>query len=213
MLEAWGVTEGDRIVFYDDYGLNRQAIRGYWLLRLYRYLAARLAVLDGGLTAWRRAGGALTREDVPPPTRHGERPSIGPLDPGLIATTAEVQEWSTEAVRPGGPTRVLDVRSGDEYLGDDVRAARGGHVPGARHRLFSDFVRADGTLRSPDEAIRLLHAVGVEPEELRVTYCQGGVRATLPWFILHELGGLEQVRSYAGSWEEWGNRADTPVER
>lgn len=150
---------------------------------------------------------------MPPPTRHGERPSLGPLDPTLIATTAEVQEWSAEAIRPGGPTRVLDVRSADEYLGDDVRAARGGHVPGARHRLFSDFVRADGTLRSLDEAIRLLHAVGVEPEELRVTYCQGGVRATLPWFILHELGGLEGVRSYAGSWEEWGNRTDTQVER
>ena len=56
VLRRWGVGDGDRIVFYDDIGLNRQAIRGYWLLRLYRFPKERLHILDGGIEAWRRAG-------------------------------------------------------------------------------------------------------------------------------------------------------------
>jgi thiosulfate/3-mercaptopyruvate sulfurtransferase len=47
---------------------------------------------------------------------------------------------------------------------------------------------------------------------VRATYCQGGVRAALVWFVLHELAGFEDVRSYAGSWEEWGNRTDSPID-
>ena len=54
---------------------------------------------------------------------------------------------------------------------------------------------------------------GVNPDELRATYCQGGIRAALAWFALSEIAGLTQVRNYAESWEEWGNRPDLPVEQ
>ena len=62
MLRTWRVGEGDRLVFYDDVGLNRQAIRGYWLLRLYRFPPDRMHILDGGIEAWRRAGLETTTE-------------------------------------------------------------------------------------------------------------------------------------------------------
>ena len=62
VLRRWRVGAGDRIVFYDDIGLNRQAIRGYWLLRLYRFPKNRLHILDGGIEAWRRAGQPTTTE-------------------------------------------------------------------------------------------------------------------------------------------------------
>ncbi len=60
--------------------------------------------------------------------------------------------------------------------------------------------------------VALVRASGADPDQVRVTYCQGGVRAALVWFVLHELAGYEDVRSYAGSWEEWGNRADSPID-
>ncbi len=213
LLRRWRVGEGDRIVLYDDVGLNRHAIRGYWVLRLYRFPADRLHILDGGIEAWSREGGETTR-DVPEADLADAQRSPQPLgerDDSLLATYEEVLAWSREASKEAGPTRLLDVRTAGEYLGTDVRAARGGHIPGARHRNFEDLVAADGTLRPREQVLAILAGSGVDPAEVRATYCQGAVRAALAWFVLHELAGLESVKSYGGSWEEWGNRPDSPV--
>ena len=211
-LSNWGALPREHIVFYDDEGQNRWAIRGYWLLRLYGFPLDLVHVLDGGLKAWVGGGGATTTDKSKPERTDGGALLAG-LDATLIATADEVLTWSREASATHGPTRILDVRLIDEYLGTDVRAARGGRVPGARHRLFSDFTNAAGGLRPAGEALAVLRASGVEPSELRAVYCQGGVRAALAWFELHEIAGLTEVRNYAESWEEWGNRQDLPVEK
>jgi thiosulfate/3-mercaptopyruvate sulfurtransferase len=214
VLRRWRVGEGDRVVFYDDVGLNRQAIRGYWLLRLYRYPADRLHILDGGIEAWRRAGHETTKElpeaDLADALR--KPATLGELDETLIATYEQVLAWSREAAKADGPTRILDVRTAAEWVGTDLRARRGGHIPGARQRCFVDLLTDEGTFRGIDEMVSLVRASGADPSEIRATYCQGGVRAALVWFVLHELAGFEEVRSYAGSWEEWGNRPDSPID-
>jgi thiosulfate/3-mercaptopyruvate sulfurtransferase len=214
ILRRWRVGEGDRIVFYDDIGQNRQAIRGYWLLRLYRFPPERLHILDGGIDAWVRAGGETTKELPEADLADALRKPItlGERDEALIATYDEVLAWSGEASKPGGPTRILDVRTAAEWVGTDVRARRSGHIPGARQRCFVDLLTDEGTFRGVDEMVSLVRASGTDPDALRATYCQGGVRAALVWFVLHELAGFDEVRSYAGSWEEWGNRADSPIE-
>lgn len=214
VLRRWRVGEGDRVVFYDDIGMNRQAIRGYWLLRLYRYPAVKLHILDGGIEAWRRAGGATTREVPEPDLADALRTpvTLGERDDALIATYDQVLAWSREAATVGGPTRILDVRTAAEWVGTDLRARRGGHIPGARQRCFVDLLTDEGTFRGVDEMVSLVRASGTDPAMLRATYCQGGVRAALVWFVLHELAGFDEVRSYAGSWEEWGNRADSPID-
>ena len=213
-LRHWRVGEGDRIVFLDDVGMNRQAIRGYWLLRLYRYPADRLHILDGGIEAWRRAGGATTTEVPEADLADGLRTpvTLGKRDDDLVATYEQVLDWSREAAKADGPTRILDVRTAAEWVGTDLRAKRGGHIPGARQRCFVDLLTEEGTFRPVDEMVSLVRASGADPAEIRATYCQGGVRAALVWFVLHELAGFDGVRSYAGSWEEWGNRADSPIE-
>ena len=213
LLRRWRVGEGDRVVLYDDVGLNRHAIRGYWVLRLYRFPADRLHILDGGIEAWSRSGGETTRDVPEADLADAQRlpQPLGERDDSLLATYHEVLAWSRDASAEDGPTRLLDVRTVGEYVGTDVRAARGGHIPGARHRNFEDLVAADGTLRPPDQVLAILRGSGVDPTEVRATYCQGAVRAALAWFVLHELAGLEKVKSYGGSWEEWGNRTDCPV--
>ena len=215
VLRRWRVGEGDRVVFYDDIGLNRQAIRGYWILRLYRYPQERLHILDGGLEAWRRAGHETTTDVPEADLADGLRKpaTLGERDESIIATYDEVLAWSREASAGDiAPTRLLDVRTAAEWVGADLRARRGGHIPGARNRLFSDLLTDEGTFRSVDEMLSIIRASGVDLAEIRATYCQGGVRAALVWFVLHELGGYDEVRSYAGSWEEWGNLPDSPIE-
>ena len=214
LLRRWRVGEGDRLVFYDDVGMNRQAIRGYWLLRLYRFPADRVHILDGGVEAWRRAGGDTTTDPPEADLADALRApvALGERDDALIATYDEVLAWSREAAKSGGPTRILDVRTAAEWVGTDLRAKRGGHIPGARQRCFVDLLTDEGTFRSVDEMVSLVRASGADPAEIRATYCQGGVRAALVWFVLHELAGFDEVRSYAGSWEEWGNREESPIE-
>jgi thiosulfate/3-mercaptopyruvate sulfurtransferase len=97
-------------------------------------------------------------------------------------------------------------------VGQDVRAKRAGFIPGARQRCFEDLLTPDGTFHTLEGMLALLRAGGAEPAELRAIYCQSGVRASLVWFVLHELAGFSEVRNYAGSWEEWGNREDSPVD-
>jgi thiosulfate/3-mercaptopyruvate sulfurtransferase len=210
-LARWGASPGDRIVFYDDAGQGRSAIRGYWLLRLYGFPAGRLHVLDGGLSLW-RAAGHRTTAGTTEPTRVDTTEPLHERDDSLIATAEQVLAWSREAAASSGPTRLLDVRQAGEFLGTDVRARRGGRIAGSRLRVFSDFVAPDGRLRSAGEALAILQGTGVNPGEVRAIYCQGGVRAALVWFVLHEVAGLTEVRNYAESWEEWGNRPELPVE-
>ena len=214
LLRRWRVGEGDRLVIYDDVGLNRHGTRAYWLLRLYGFPAERLHLLDGGFNAWQRAGLPTTTEVPEPDLADGLRAPVRlrDRDDALIATYEEVLAWSREASSgKGAPTRLLDVRTPSEFVGQDVRARRAGFIPGALERCFEDLLTPEGTFHTLDGMLAVLRAGGVDPAEVRAVYCQSGVRASLVWFVLHELAGFSDVRNYAGSWEEWGNRDDSPI--
>jgi thiosulfate/3-mercaptopyruvate sulfurtransferase len=105
---------------------------------------------------------------------------------------------------------ILDVRTSEEHAGKDIRAARGGRIPGAQHIYWEDALNEDGTFKSKAELAKVYASV---PREAQVVaHCQLGVRAAHTWFALRHILGYERVENYDGSWQEWGNRDDTPIE-
>lgn len=194
-----GVTpERPVLVYEQDSGLR--AARIFWFLEYLGHPSVR--VLDGGVQAWTRAGLPLVTAPVEPApsTWHGT------VVPDRIAT------WETVRDRLHSPESVIiDTRSDGEYFGRTVRAKRAGAIPGAVHLEWTNNLTADGVYKSPEDLGAMYAALGVTPEREAVTYCQGGYRAAHTYLALR-LIGFPRVRNYTGSWKEWGDRDDLPLE-
>ena len=91
-------------------------------------------------------------------------------------------------------------------------AQRAGHIPGAASVPWAQAVREDGTFKSADELSELYAAKGVTNGEPIIAYCRIGERSAHTWFVLHELLGKPDVKNYDGSWTEWGNMVNVPIE-
>ncbi len=200
-LSELGLERDHTVVLYDRHS-NRMAARAYWVLKYYRHADVR--VFDGGAPKWVADGRALTTEVV------GHEPSgyrAGEADPDIRTT------WQYVVDHTDDPSTLLcDVRSPDEYLGRDVRADRGGHIPGAVNVEWTTAVRADGTFRPAGELSEVYARAGFTPDRQIITYCQSGLRGAHTWFVLSELLGYPDVRNYDGSWMEYGNNPESRVE-
>ncbi len=195
-----GIGNQTLVVGYDDEG-GHYAARLWWVLRYYGH--DRVKILNGGIQKWLAEGRPLaTGTTVVAPAR---------FQPGPPRADLRLRGEDLRRLLGQPQLLLLDVRRPSEYTGQEVRAARGGRIPGARHFFWQENLNPDWTFRDP-ESLRARHeAAGVRPDRLIVTYCQGGVRAAHAAFTLALLG-YENVRLYDGSWAEWGNRLDWPVE-
>src|SRR5690606_20502838 len=108
---------------------------------------------------------------------------------------------------------LVDARTPEEYVGSLKRAARGGHIPGAVNFNWTDAMDPERQLRLKDagELRRAFEALGVTPDKEIITYCQTHHRSSHTYVTLRALG-YPRVKAYAGSWSEWGNLPDTPIE-
>ena len=194
-----GVTADATVVVYDEQS-GMRAARAFWFLEYFGHTDVR--VLDGGFGAWTRAGLPITRAAGAP----SKSSWTGTPKPDTIAT------WRDVSDRLGNPgTVIVDTRSDGEYCGTTVRAKRGGAIPGAVHVEWSRNLNPDGTFKAADELREMYEAAGVTPDKEVITYCQGGYRAAHAYLALRLLG-YPRVRNYTGSWKEWGDREDLPIE-
>jgi thiosulfate/3-mercaptopyruvate sulfurtransferase len=159
-------------------------------------------ILDGGFDAWIAAGQPVTRDAAPPPKSDW----TGVRDVRILATWKDVKEAISRS-----DAVIVDTRSDAEYEGSLVRARRGGAVPGAVHIEWTRNLDESGEFKSAAELKEMYVAAGVTPDREIITYCQGGYRAANSYLALRLLG-YPRVRMYLGSWKEWGDREDLPIE-
>jgi thiosulfate/3-mercaptopyruvate sulfurtransferase len=207
-----GVTPSTTVVFYGDKN-NWWATYAFWVYQLFGHTNAK--VMDGGRLKWEKDGREMTR-DVP---SYAATSYTAPArDDAKIRAFKDQVLKHQEAGKP-----LVDVRSPAEYSGEKTHmpeypqegVLRGGHIPGAKNVPWARAANPDdGTFKPADE----LKAIYEEEQGLKsgddiIAYCRIGERSSHTWFVLTYLLGYPNVRNYDGSWTEWGNSVNVPIEK
>jgi thiosulfate/3-mercaptopyruvate sulfurtransferase len=193
-----GISDDTQVIVYDD-ASGMFAARLWWSLNYYGH--AEVAVLDGGWNKW-------IAEERPTDA------AIPVIQPGHFTPQAN-PDWFRSgeevAARLHSATRLVDVRTPDEFAGVASRASRKGHIPGAVNLPRTDLITPDGTLCPAEELREKFAEAGVNtatPET--ILYCNGGVSASFGLLAM-KAAGLEHGAVYDGSWKDWGNDPDKPI--
>jgi thiosulfate/3-mercaptopyruvate sulfurtransferase len=210
LMGSRGISNDHTVVLYGDRN-NWFAAYTYWYFLYYGHENVRL--INGPREKW-IAEGRETESDAPSYEAATFTAQAG--NDAIRARRDEVQEALDSS------TRLVDVRSPAEYSGEVIAMAgyeqegaqRAGHIPGAASVPWAQAVNEDGTFKSADELRELYESKGVLSDgDPVVAYCRIGERSAHTWFVLHELLGKEDVKNYDGSWTEWGNLVDVPIEK
>jgi thiosulfate/3-mercaptopyruvate sulfurtransferase len=201
LLSEAGIRPDSHVIACD--GENTlKACRFLWTLDVIGH--RRFSLLNGGLNAWIDAGYEL--DDAPP--------NVTPSEYPVRYGTDHVADKDYILAHLNDPdVIILDARSEIEYNGVDRRAARGGHIPGARHLDWSHTIIGGGDFRfrPVDEVRALLFHEGVYTDKEVIVHCQTHMRSSHTYILLKALG-FERIRGYPGSWSEWGNDPQAPIE-
>jgi len=206
IINSLGITANTHIVAYDEEG-GGKAARLIWTLHAMGHNKASL--LNGGLIAWYRDELPLSNDAVTSqPNAAGQQYKVDFTRQPVVADTDYIKENLEN-----GSVGLLDARSIEEYTGASRYAERPGRIPGAQHFEWTLAMNADDNYRllSKEELQPMMDSLGLTQDKEIIVYCQSHHRSALSYLMLKYLG-YEKVRGYPGSWSEWGNRTDTPVE-
>lgn len=211
LMERLGISNDTTVVFYGDKS-NWWATYAYWVFQLFGHKNAK--VMDGGRQKWVDEGRELTTEVPSYPAGSYTAPERN--DAAIRAMRDEVLAHQ----KAGKP--LVDVRSPAEFKGELLHMAnypqegslRGGHIAGAKNVPWARAANDDGTFKSADE-LRAIYEEeqGLSPDDDVVAYCRIGERSSHTWFVLTYLLGYPTVRNYDGSWMEYGNLVNVPIEK
>ncbi|MEX0845018.1 MAG: sulfurtransferase [Balneolaceae bacterium] len=209
LLQKSGIDNDTTIVLYGDNN-NWFAAWAYWLLKYYGHEDVR--ILDGGRLKWEAEDRDLTT-DVP---------EFETKDYTISEIKEEYRAYRDDILPKlnSDGFGLVDVRSPDEFTGKILAppglnelSQRPGHIPGASNIPWSKAVNEDGTFKTKEELEELYANEGITPDKEIIAYCRIGERSAHSWFVLNELLEFPNVRNYDGSWTEWGNLIDAPIER
>jgi thiosulfate/3-mercaptopyruvate sulfurtransferase len=200
LFEMRGVNLETPVVFYEG-STGMSAARGFWFLE---YLGHQdVHVLDGGFNAWKAVGLPVSREMRAlrgTTFRSRPRPEV---------------HWSADDLAAhlrDADLAIIDTRTEDEHLGKSVRAARGGTIPGAIHLEWTKNLDASGAFKAGPELRAMYEAKGITLDKTCAPFCQGGYRSSHTYLALRLLG-YPTLHNFIGSWKEWGDRLDLPIEQ
>ncbi len=204
-----GISNNHTIVLYGDRN-NWFAAYTYWYLKYYGHEDVKL--VNGPREKW-ISEGRPTSTDLP--KFEAATFTAQPGDEAIRAKRDEVFEAL------GTDIKLVDVRSPQEFSGELIAMAgyenegaqRSGHIPGAASIPWAQAVQEDGTFKSSEQLRELYGGKGVSEGSDVIAYCRIGERSAHSWFVLHELLGEQNVKNYDGSWTEWGNLVDVPIEK
>ena len=211
LMRRSGITPNTIIVLYGDKN-NWWATYAFWVLQLFGHSKAK--IMDGGRLKWIKEGRPMTREVPRYPATNYASPERD--DSKFRAFRDEVLKHVE------GKGQLVDVRSPEEFKGERLHmpeypnegALRGGHIPGALSIPWGRAInQEDGTFKDAAELRKIyIEENKLRPEDEVVAYCRIGERSSHTWFVLTYLLGFPTVRNYDGSWTEWGNLVNVPVE-
>ena len=200
-IRAIGVGDGHQIVVYDGSGLF-SAPRVWWLFKLMGQMD--IAVLDGGFPKWQAEGHPV--EDLPPILR--DRHMMVRRQNQMVKDVTQVS-----AASKLGESEIVDARSPGRFYGKDPEprpGLRAGHIPGSKNVFYKDLLKADDTMKSPDEMRQVFLEAGVDLDKPVITSCGSGVTAAILSLGLTRMGKTDHSL-YDGSWTEWGMFPTLPI--